>query len=70
MFDSLKIWQSLPQAVQFDHACTIQDVNNQLAIVFSAREDYAKSIEYLKDAEKAYALMSDGSVLPKEIEEW
>jgi hypothetical protein len=28
MLDSLKLWQSLPHAVNFDHACTIQDVNN------------------------------------------
>jgi len=44
MLESLKVWQSLPPALQFDHASTIQDVNNQLAIVTSAREDYQSAI--------------------------
>lgn len=42
---------------------------NQLAIVLSAREEYPKSIEYLKDAERAYSLASAGEV-PAELEAW
>ena len=70
MLESLKLWQSMPATVQFDHACTIQDVNNQLAIIYSAREDYSKAIEYLKGAEKAYSLCDKGDPVPTEIELW
>lgn len=70
MLESLRLWQSMPPTVQFDHVCTIQDVNNQLAIIYSAREDYAKAIEYLKEAEKAYSFFDKGDPLPTEIEQW
>jgi DNA-binding transcriptional regulator WhiA len=55
MLESLKIWHSLPESVQYNHATTMQDVYNQLAIVYSAKEDYNKAIEYLKEAERFYS---------------
>ena len=71
MIKSLNLWQNLPYQLQYDHADTIQDVCNQIAIIHQNREKSADALEYLIKAEDYYKLEAPTTIGPEIIgEEW
>lgn len=57
MQKSKDLWQQLPSSFQYEHAATIMDVYNQIAIVLQGREKSTEALAYLLKAEEFYNLV-------------
>lgn len=56
MKKSLELWKDLPSSLQYDHADTIMDVCNQIAIIHQGRERSEEALDFLQQSHAYYKL--------------